>query len=127
VLVFDIGQSARSADVSEVWRAVSADSRCTLAAGSSFAATAGFQKEALMDDIEWMREQDERELGQARDHLLTVIGEHESRHHDGGCCLLERVNALAFFAHSLGLRADADETWIYIRTILEAVYEAHHH
>ena len=80
-----------------------------------------------MDDIEWMRAQDERELGASRDLLLNVIGAHEERHHGGGCCLQERVNAIAFFAHSLGLRADADETWRYIRRILEAVYEHHHH
>ena len=79
-----------------------------------------------IDDIQWMRERDEQELGETRDRLLHIIGEHEQLLHGGGCCLQERVNAIAFFAHSLGLLARSDETWTYMRTILEAVYEAQH-
>jgi len=77
-------------------------------------------------DIQWMRDKDEQELGQARDLLLHVISEHERRHHGGGCCLEERVNAMAFFAHSLGFLASANDSWDFIRTILQVVYEAHH-
>jgi hypothetical protein len=104
-----------------------------LAAGSSSTKTDRFQEEMMADledeknDIEWMREHDEQLLGGARNEILRTIAEHERRIHGGGCCLSERINVIAFMAHSLGLRANADETWTYIRTILEAVYEAHHH
>lgn len=82
---------------------------------------------AEIDEIEWLRESDEKRLGGVRDEILQVISDHEERIHGGGCCLSERINAIAFFAHSLGLRSEADETWTYIRAILGAVYESHHH
>lgn len=79
-----------------------------------------------MTDDDTLREIDELNLGFARDRIIDVISFHEAEHHDGGCCLEERVNAVAFVAHSLGLKAGCDETWELIRKILELVYEAHH-
>lgn len=75
---------------------------------------------------EMLRDRDEKYLGAARDKILAFIGEHEQEMHDGGCCLEERVNAIAFLAHSLGLSAGCDETWELIRKIQLLVYEAHH-
>jgi hypothetical protein len=80
----------------------------------------------MIDEIQKMRDNDEKHLGAGRDRILQFIQDHEERIHDGGCCLEERVNAVAFIAHSLGLLAGADETWTMVRAILEVVYEAHH-
>ena len=79
-----------------------------------------------MTDEETIRAADEMNLGPARDTILEFIGNHEQVQHGGGCCLEERINAICFLAHSLGLRSDCDETWVIIRKILNAVYEAHH-
>jgi hypothetical protein len=133
VLVFDIGQSARSADVSEVWRAVSADSRCTLAAGCSPSpAERLHQEEAIVAKpvLEPGDELHERELQvmeQAVDCILDIIRIHEDRRHGGVCCINERVNAVAFIAHQLGLAADDDNVWEFARAIIKAFYEPNHH
>lgn len=79
-----------------------------------------------MTDEETIRAQDELYLGAARETILEFIGEHERLQHQGGCCLEERVNAIAFLAHALGLRSDCDETWGIVRKILGAVYEEHY-
>ena len=73
-----------------------------------------------------LRERDEKYLGASRDKILEFIGEHEQEIHGGGCCLEERINAIAFITHSLGLTAGSDETWTLIRKVLELVYEEHH-
>ena len=73
-----------------------------------------------------LRERDEKYMGPARDRILEFIAEHERDTHGGGCCIEERVNAIAFITHSLGLTAGCDETWTLIRKVLELVYEEHH-
>lgn len=80
-----------------------------------------------IDEIEWLRKHDEKLLGGARDQILQLMTEHEHSHHGGGYCISERINVVAFIAHSLGLRADANDTWEYIRAILVTFYESHLH
>jgi hypothetical protein len=73
-----------------------------------------------------LRDLHERSMGAARDSILAVIREHERVCHDGGYCLEESVNAVAFIAHALGLKANHEPTWTYVREVLGRVYEAHH-
>lgn len=39
-----------------------------------------------------------------RDQLFVVINDHEVAAHDGRACRTERVNAIAYFAHCLGIK-----------------------
>lgn len=63
-------------------------------------------------------------LGSQRDSIVDTIRDHERTRHGGGCCIEERINAVAFIAHSLGLAADDNDAWEFTRTIIKQVYEA---
>jgi hypothetical protein len=73
---------------------------------------------------DYLRDSDQ--LGAARDTILNLIYRHEKERHGGGCCIEDRISAVAFIAHSLGLAADDDDAWEFARTIVRQVYEAAH-
>ena len=78
----------------------------------------------MKDD--YFRPQDQEVLGAARDTILDLIARHERDRHGGGCCIEDRISAVAFIAHSLGLAADDDDAWEFARTIIRQIYEAAH-
>ncbi len=45
------------------------------------------------------------QMALARKHLLAAIKAHEDEAHNGQVCLTERLNALAWLAHCVGLKA----------------------
>jgi hypothetical protein len=75
---------------------------------------------------DYLRSEDQQALGTTRDRILDIIRDHERLRHGGGCCLEERIGAVAFIAHSLGLAADDDDAWRFARTIVKLVYELEH-
>jgi len=78
---------------------------------------------------DYLRSDDQQALGATRDRILDIIADHERLRHGGGCCIEERIAAVAFIAHSLGLAGDDDDAWEFARSIVKNVYEAapHHH
>jgi hypothetical protein len=75
---------------------------------------------------DYLRREDQQALGATRDRVLDIIRQHERRQHGGGCCIEERIGAVAFLAHSLGLAADDLDAWEFARSIVKHVYEAGH-
>jgi hypothetical protein len=67
-----------------------------------------------------------KNLGSSRDRIVDAIKHHEQQRHGGGCCIEERINAVAFIAHSLGLAADDNDAWEFARAIIKQVYEISH-
>jgi hypothetical protein len=75
---------------------------------------------------DYLRPQDQQVLNTARDDILDLISRHEKEQHGGGCCIEDRIAAVAFIAHSLGLAADDDDAWEFARNIVRNIYEATH-
>ena len=59
-------------------------------------------------------------MGAVRDQLLALIQEHERTDHGGDVCLAGRASAIAYLAHSIGVR---DGAWTYAESLL-AEYDA---
>jgi hypothetical protein len=76
---------------------------------------------------DYLHKDEMKVLGDSRDDLIDMIRRHERQRHGGGCCLEERISAVAFIAHSLGLAADDNDAWDYARAIVKQVYEVERH
>jgi len=45
-------------------------------------------------------------MQKVRDHLVAVIDQHEAQAHAGEACGLERLNAVAYLSHALGIKPE---------------------
>lgn len=79
-----------------------------------------------LEQGDYLHERELEILNDARDCILDMIRLHEKRRHGTGFCLEERINAVAFIAHSLGLAADDNDAWEFARAIIKQVYEIGH-
>lgn len=77
-----------------------------------------------LEEGDYLQYLEMQNLGSQRDDIVEIIRQHEKQRHGGGCCIEERINAVAFIAHSLGLAADDNDAWEFARTIIKQVYEA---
>jgi hypothetical protein len=82
-------------------------------------------KKMAQDYDQALRERDEEMYGAARNMIRSWIGDHEMKMHGGGTCIEERINAIAFIAHALGLAAEDDGAWEFMRSVIRNVYERH--
>lgn len=64
-----------------------------------------------------------KQMRQAADQIEAVMSAHEADKHGGATCMMNRISAVAFLGHCLGLRADDLATQMEI-TVQMFNYEA---
>jgi hypothetical protein len=91
----------------------------------TFGASNGDGDDKRFDEVERevIRLSYRTKYGQSTEGIVAFIRLHEKDKHSGKPCMDERVNAVAYIAHHLGMAADDDHVWEFIRTVVKMIYE----